>query len=73
MFENFEVVLVWASIIAVVATIITCVVIINRYKTKLKSPIYPVDKYAALSLSVARDDFIGSTTTRVRVSSPKKD
>lgn len=71
MFEDFYVVLIWASIIAVVATIIACTIVVTRYKKKLKAPIYPVDKYAALSLAGARDDFLGSTVTRVRVASRK--
>ncbi len=72
MFEDFYIVLIWSSIIAVVATIIACTIIVTRYKKKLKAPIYPVDKYASLSLSVARDDFLGSTITKVRVSSSKR-
>lgn len=69
MFEEFYTVLIFAGIISVVATIVACTIIITRYKKKLKAPIYPVDKYAALSLAGARDDFLGSTVTRVRVAS----
>ncbi len=47
-------------------------VIIWKYKTKLKSPIYPIDKYAALNLGVADDRHIDTTVTRVRVASRKK-
>lgn len=65
-------VIVWASIIATVITAIVVTTIIRRYKTKLKSPIYPIDRYARLDLNAWRDDFIGSTVTRVRVSSSKK-
>ncbi len=72
MFEDFWLVFTWAAIVAVVATAITCTIIVTRYKKKLKAPIYPIDKYASLSLSVSRDDFIGSTVTKVRVASKKK-
>ena len=42
-------------------------VIIYKYKRKLKSQIYPLSKYASLSLNVATDNFIGRTVTRTRV------
>ena len=39
------------------------------YKRKLKSPIYPLSKYARMQLTHANDVFLGSNVTRVRVSS----
>lgn len=69
--ENFGEILIWSAVLAFVAAIVACVIVIVRYKRKLKSPIYPIEKYADLSLNVSRDDFIGSTVTCVRVSSSK--
>ena len=37
------------------------------YKRKLKSPIYPLSKYARLSLDYHSDDFLGSSVTRTRI------
>ena len=62
-----------SAAIGFIAALITCIVIVYRYKKKLKAPIYPVDKYAQLSLSDARDNYLTTTVTRVRVASSKKD
>lgn len=70
--ENFAVILVWAGIIAVVATAITLVLVIRRYKNKLKAPIYPIEQYASLNLTGRSDDFLHSNVTRVRVSSSNR-
>lgn len=43
--------------------------VVYKYKKKLKSPIYPLSKYARLSLDYQSDQFLGSTVTRTRVSS----
>lgn len=67
--ENFNVMLIWSLIIAAVATAVTIVIIVSKYKNKLKAPIYPIDKYATLNLTGRRDDFLHSNVTRVRVSS----
>ena len=64
--------LLFAAIIAVVATAITVAIVVARYKTKLKAPIYPVDKYADLALTERQDVFLGSSVTRTRVSSSKR-
>ena len=53
---------------AVVATIV-CICVIVKYKTKLKSASYPIDKYAKLVLRTKEDIFLGSSVSRVRVSS----
>lgn len=71
--ENFDVMLIWSLIIAAVATAITAIVILRRYKNKLKAPIYPIDKYACLSLARTDDRFLNRTVTRVRISSSRKD
>ena len=67
--ENFDVMLIWSVIFAVVVTAIVVILILRRYKNKLKAPIYPVDKYACLSLARVEDSFLDRTVTRVRVSS----
>lgn len=56
-------------VIAVVISAIACGIIIYKYKKKLKSPIYPLDRYARLDLIPAnsRDIFLHKTLTRVRI------
>ena len=70
--ENFDVIFIWALVLAALAALIAVITVIVRYKRKLKSPIYPVKKYANLALSVSRDDFMGKTLTAVKVASDKK-
>ena len=57
----------------VIASIIggaTVGIVVYKYKRKLKSPTYPLDKYARLNLLGAEcsDMFIGSTVSKVRIS-----
>lgn len=59
--------LVASGIVSLVAALVACLIVIFRYKKKLKAPIYPVDKYARLILSDSRDNYIGTTVTRVRI------
>ena len=59
--------LVASGIVSLVAALVACLIVIFRYKKKLKAPIYPVDKYARLVLSDSRDNYIGTTVTRVRI------
>ena len=59
--------LVASGIVALIAALVACLIVILRYKKKLKAPIYPIDKYARLILSDSRDNYIGTTVTRVRV------
>ncbi len=49
-------------------------IIIYKYKKKLKSPIYPLDKYASLDLNrfACQDLFLRRTVTKVRVNTTKK-
>ena len=56
-------------VLAVVISAIVCGIIIYKYKKKLKSPIYPLDRYARLDLIPAnsRDIFLHKTLTRVRI------
>ena len=64
--------LITSGVIGFIVALITCIVIIYKYKKKLKAPIYPIDKYAQLSLSDSRDNYITTTVTRVRVASSKR-
>ena len=61
-------------IVGVVGGIVACVCVAVKYKTKVKSPIYPLDKYATLELTDSRDVFVTQYVTRVRInnSSDKK-
>lgn len=58
-----------AVISGVIAASITCACVIVKYKTKLKSASYPIDKYAKLDLRDKRDIFLGSSISKVRVQS----
>ena len=53
---------------------ITIGIIIYQYKKKVKSPIYPLDKYASLDLNrfACQDTFLRRTVTKVRVNTGKK-
>ena len=55
--------------IAVIIAGVVCGIIIYKYKKKLKSPIYPLDRYAKLYLipENSRDVFLHKTLTRVRI------
>lgn len=49
-----------AVIVAFIVAAIACVVIIMRYKMKIKPTNYPLDKYAKLDLKESNDIFVGS-------------
>jgi hypothetical protein len=70
--EDIYTLIIAAVAVGIIAAVITCVCIVVKYKKKLKAPIYPIDDFCSLSLTDRRDDFIGSTVTKVRVSSSKK-
>ena len=67
----FITVLIVSIVAALIAAGITVGIIIYRYKRKLKSPIYPLSKYATLTLDYSSDNFLGSSVTRTRVSSSR--
>ena len=71
-FESMDVSLVFGGIFAAVASAVTAVLIVRRYKRKLQAPIYPLEHYAQLSLHRSEDRFVDRIVTRVRVSSNKK-
>ena len=70
--EEYISLIIGSLVVGFIAALVTCIVIVVKYKTKLKAPIYPIDKYCDLSLIDTRDDYIGSTVTRVRVSTSRK-
>ncbi len=43
--------------------------VVYKYKRKLKSPIYPLSKYASLNLTNAQDNYVTSNVVRTRVAS----
>ena len=53
---------------------ITIGIIIYKYKKKVKSPIYPLDKYTTLDLNhfASSDIYLRSTVTKVRVNTGNK-
>lgn len=55
--------------ISLAAGIISVVIVIIIYKTKLKSPIYPLSQFADLELTESGDFFLGQTVTRTKISS----
>ena len=48
---------------------IAVLIIVLRYRMKIRKTIYPLDKYAALSLTHKEDFYTTTTTTRTRISS----
>ena len=56
-------------IVSLAAGIIAVVAVIIVYKTKLKSPIYPLSQFTDLNLTEKHDHFIGKTVTRTKISS----
>lgn len=70
--DNFWNILAWSGVFAFVAAAVACIIVVVRYKRKLRSPIYPINKYANLSLNACQDNFLGSTVTRVKISSSNK-
>ena len=56
-------------LVSLIAAIIACVVVVARYKMKIKPTNYPLDRFAKLSLTEEKDIFTGSFVTKHRVSS----
>ena len=53
---------------------ITIGIIIYKYKKKLKSPIYPLDKFTTLDLNpfACSDNFLRRSVTKVRINTGNK-
>ncbi len=58
------------AIIAVAVASVTVGCVVYKYKKKLKSPSYPLEKYASLRLDTQSDMFIGSFVTKTRIPRP---
>lgn len=56
-------------VIAAVCAAVGVIIVVVNYKKKLKSAIYPLDKYATLKLTSSSDLFIGKHVSRTRVTS----
>ena len=54
-------------VISLLVAIGASVGVILKYRKKLHSESYPLDRYAKLDLNVANDNFITKTVSRVRV------
>lgn len=58
-----------ACVIALIGAVVCCIIVVARYKMKIKPTNYPLDRYAKLSLTEEKDIFTGSFVTKHRVSS----
>ena len=65
--NSFKSVFIPSLVISVLVAVGVAVFIVLRYRRKLHSVSYPLEKYASLSLSIANDNFINKTVTCVRV------
>lgn len=67
--ESFIRTLVISIILAVIIAAIPTIIIVVKYKRKLKSASYPLERYASLSLNEGEcsDFFIGSFITKTRI------
>jgi len=70
--DDISAVIVVSVLIGLAVAVIACLAVVYRYKNKLQSPIYPIEKYTSLSLVHSSDRFIGRTVTKVRVASSRK-
>ena len=68
--NSFKAVFVPALLISLCVATGLSVYVFLRYRKKLHSTSYPLDKYASLSLNVANDNLINRTITSARVSTP---
>lgn len=56
-------------VISLITALICCIIVVARYKMKIKPTNYPLDRFAKLSLTEEKDIFTGSFVTKRRVSS----
>ena len=52
-----------------IAALVCCLVVVGRYKMKIKPTNYPLDRFAKLSLTEEKDIFTGSFVTKRYISS----
>lgn len=67
--NSFKSVLIPSLVISILVAVGVVVFVVLRYRKKLHSVSYPLEKYATLDLSIANDNFIHKTVTSVRVNS----
>ncbi len=65
--NSFKNVFIPSLVISLMIAIGASVGVMLKYRKKLHSESYPLDRYAKLDLSVANDNFITKTVSRVRV------
>lgn len=65
--NSFKSVFITSLIISIIVGTVATVCVALKYRKKLHSVSYPLEKYARLNLSVANDNFKNKTVTRVRV------
>ncbi|MBQ1260955.1 MAG: hypothetical protein IIX96_02990 [Clostridia bacterium] len=58
-----------AAVISLLIGGIAATVVVVKYKRKLKSPSYPLERYARLSVTHASDKFLTRNVTRVKIQS----
>ena len=64
--NNAKVILIALAVSLIIGAVAVAIVVYT-YKRKLKSPSYPLSKYAALNLTYHSDTFIGKNVTRVKI------
>lgn len=65
--EPFYETLLISLAIGVSVALITCGIVFSAYKVKLKSEIYPLERYASMKLRSSHDVFLGSSVVKTRV------
>ena len=68
--NSFKAVFIPSLIISLAVAVGASVFVFFKYRKKLHSASYPLEKYASLNLNVSDDRFITKTVTRVRVKTP---
>lgn len=68
--NSFKTVFIPSLIISLAVAVGALVFVFFKYRKKLHSASYPLEKYASLNLNVSDDRFITKTVTRVRVKTP---
>ena len=66
-------IIVISIVVAILAAVGVCVGVLKYYKRGLYSPIYPLEHYTKMDLTVSNDIFLFRNVTRVKVASSKKD
>lgn len=59
----------WSVLLGLVAGAVPVIIVSAKYRRRVKSPIYPLSRYASLNLTASNDLFIGSHVTKTRIQS----